>query len=68
MDPLEECNSAANYWLLAEESIGRIEFCRELLAQGLGFRPARSKIFQSAKIQGTLTLKDLYRIRLIFNI
>jgi hypothetical protein len=37
-----------------------------LLAHGHGFRPARSKIFQSITIPGSLTLKDLYHIRLIF--
>jgi hypothetical protein len=39
---------------------------REFLAHGHGFRPARSKIFRSVTIPESLTLKDLYRIRLIF--
>jgi hypothetical protein len=37
-----------------------------LLAHGHRFRPARSKIFRSITIPGTLALKDLYPIRLIF--
>jgi hypothetical protein len=37
-----------------------------LLAHEHRFWPARSKIFRSVTIPETLTLKDLYRIRLIF--
>jgi hypothetical protein len=33
-NPLEEWNSAGNYWFLDEESIGRMKFYRELLAPG----------------------------------
>jgi hypothetical protein len=32
----EEWNSARNYWLMDEESTGRMEFCQELLAHGRG--------------------------------
>jgi hypothetical protein len=37
-----------------------------LLADGHEFRQPRSKIFRSVTIQGTLTLKDLHPVRLIF--
>jgi hypothetical protein len=43
-----------------------MKFCRALPVHGHGFRPARSKIFRSVTIPGTLTLKDLYCIKLNF--
>jgi hypothetical protein len=66
-NPPEEKNSAGNNQILDVESTGEMEFCWELLPQGHGFRPARSKIFRSVIIPGALTLKDLYRIRIILN-
>jgi hypothetical protein len=59
-NPMEEWNSAGNYWLMDEESTRRMKFRRKLLAHGHRFRPARSKIFRSVTIPRTLTLKDLY--------
>jgi hypothetical protein len=65
-NPPKELDSAGNYQFLDEEFTGRMEFRRGLLAHGCGFRPARSKIFRSVTIPETLSLKDLFLVRLIF--